>query len=51
MLSNEKKRDIRETVKMLVELDKNSLTLIKSNTEVLAAAQRLREKDKDKKTA
>lgn len=48
MLSEEKKKDIRETVKMLLMLDHNSITLIKSNTEVLKARQDL---EQEKQTA
>lgn len=48
MLSEDKKKDIKETVKLLVNLDEHGLTIIKSNTEVLAAVQRLRNKDNDK---
>lgn len=48
MLSDEKKKDIRETVEMLIMLDQSSLTIIKSNTEVLKARDML---EKEKQTA
>ncbi|MCU7378163.1 hypothetical protein OBO34_07320 [Clostridiales Family XIII bacterium ASD5510] len=53
-MTDEKKKDIEETVEVLKGLDKQSMTLIKSNVEILKARQDLEQvdkpKDKPKKT-
>lgn len=40
-MSDERKKEIRETVEVLKQLDKNSLLLIKSGAEMLKARQQL----------
>ena len=40
-MSEEKKKEIKETVEVLKQLDKNSLLLIKSGAEMLKARQQL----------
>jgi len=43
-LSDEKKKDIEETVEVLKQLDRNSLLLIKNGAEMLKARQDMDEK-------
>ena len=48
-MTNEKKKDIKETVDMLKQLDRNSLLLIKNGTELLKARQELDKEEKEEK--
>ena len=45
-MSEEKKREIRETVAVLKQLDRNSLLLIKNGAELLKARQELEHVEK-----
>lgn len=45
-MSEEQKRDIKETVELLKQLDEPSLRIIESNAKVLAARQALEQRDK-----
>ena len=45
-MSEEQKKDIKETVELLKQLDEPSLRIIESNVKVLAARQVLEQKEK-----
>ena len=45
-MSEEQKKDIKETVELLKQLDEPSLRIIESNVKVLAARQALEQKEK-----
>ncbi len=53
ILTEDKKKDIDDTVAVLMQLDKNSLLLVKNGAELLKARQEMesQEKESQEKTA